>query len=294
MIVDLHCDTLNKMYINNIEFNNDMLHVNKEKLNKANYILQVFAIFYNDINYDIKHVENMVKTYNNIGMNVNNYKELLNNYPEVSSILALEDGGYIKSIYDLEYIYSLGIKIICLTWNYPNSLGYPHTINKGLTKLGVDVIKKMESLNMIICVSHLSDKGFYDVYNNTTKPFIASHSNCRSICNHSRNLTDDMIIKINERNGLIGINFYNMFVSNEDITYIDDLIKHINHIRSIASVNIISLGSDFDGIDNEVEIKDASYMYLLKDRLLYEGYTHEEVDKICYKNALLFLKNNLK
>lgn len=293
MIIDLHCDTLSKIHNNKTDLEDKTLTLNKSKLEKY-YLLQVFALFINDKKYKKKNLNKMIETYYK-HLNENNvkkYKELIKNYKQnkYSSILALEDGGYIKSIKDLYDLNNKGVKIICLTWNYKNSLGYPHTINKPLTKLGIKTIKEMEKLNMIICVSHLSDKGFYDVYNNTTKPFIASHSNSRYIHNHTRNLTDDMIIKINERKGLIGINYYNEFLSNKKETYIEDIIKHIKHIIKISSIDVVSLGSDFDGIDNKVEFQN-DYSLLYKE--LKNHFTEEQIDKITYLNAAKFFKKFL-
>ncbi len=289
MIIDLHCDTLNKLY------KKEECLITKEKLIKGNYLMQIFALFYNTNNYEISPINEMINIYYTEFSNnhINNINDLLRNKNNniISTMLALEDGGYIKNIEDLYYLYYKGVRLICLTWNNENNIGYPHTINKNLKPFGIKLIKEMEKLNMIICVSHLSKKGFYDVYNNTKKPFIASHSNCFNVCNHTRNLTDDMIIKINERKGLIGINYYNKFVSNEETTYIDDLIKHIKHIKNIASIDIISLGSDFDGIDNEVEFS-VDTISIFQEKLK-QNFTTEEVDKICYKNALNFLKTFL-
>lgn len=291
MIIDLHCDTLNKLY-KGFDINDDKLDINIKKLEEGNYLTQVFALFLNDKSYNKNNLNKMIDIYYEHfnKHHIVSYKNILKNYQKntFSSILSLEDGGYINDIHDLHYLYNKGVRIITLTWNYQNNLGYPHTINKHLTKLGVEVIKEMENLNMLIDVSHLSDLGFYDVYNNTTKPFIASHSNCREIQNHSRNLTDDMIIKINERKGLIGINYYNKFVSNNDITYIDDLIKHIIHIKNIASIDCIALGSDFDGIDSEVEFSSNNINSFVNKLKLY--LTEEEIDKITYKNAATLFK----
>ena len=88
-------------------------------------------------------------------------------------------------------------------------------INDGLTEFGIQMVKEMNKLGMIIDVSHLSDKGFYDVINTTTKPIVASHSNARGACNHVRNLTDDMIIKLHQNGGVMGMNFCADFL-NED------------------------------------------------------------------------------
>ena len=142
---------------------------------------------------------------------------------------------------------------------------------------------------MIIDVSHLSDRGFWDVINTSTKPIVASHSNCRSICKHVRNLTDEMIIALNKNGGIMGMNYCNEFLDNDPQIgrrTIECLIKHIKYIKKLVGVDVIALGSDFDGINNNIELKDASLLTKLVDALYANGFTKEEIDKITYKNAL--------
>ena len=148
---------------------------------------------------------------------------------------------------------------------------------------------------MIDC-SHLGDKGFYDVINLSSKPIVCSHSCARSVCNHVRNMTDDMLLKLKENRGVVGINYCHAFVKeDESISTAKDLVNHINHIRDLIGIDYIGLGSDFDGISNEnIEIKDASMMGLLIDELRLQGYSEEDIDKICYKNVLRVFKENFK
>ena len=185
-----------------------------------------------------------------------------------------------------------------MTWNFKNSIGYPNKINlqtgktepdneNGLTEFGKKVINIMEEKGIIVDVSHLSDKGFWDVLNNTTKPFIATHSNSRSICNHTRNLTDEMIIALNKRGGVMGMNFCTAFINSDaQITTVEDIIKHIDYIKKIASIDVIALGTDFDGIGRTTEIDNASQMGMLIDALKMHGYTDLEINKITHLNFL--------
>ena len=144
---------------------------------------------------------------------------------------------------------------------------------------------------MIIDVSHLSDKGFWDVYNNTTKPFIASHSNARSVCNHVRNLTDEMILALKERGGVMGLNFCTNFMNEDsDLTYISDIVKHAMHIIKVGGIDILAIGTDFDGIPHTTEIKDASEMQKLYDAFKEAGLSDEDIEKIFYKNFLRVFK----
>ncbi|MCF0105291.1 MAG: membrane dipeptidase, partial [Holdemanella sp.] len=236
---------------------------------------------------------------------------------KISSLLTLEDGGVVfNSLAMLRNYYRMGVRMIALTWNYENGIGYPNiSMSKmddfsipnplqqvdeihGLTPFGIEYVKEMEKLGMIIDVSHLSDAGFYDVLKYTSKPFVASHSNARSVCNVARNLSDDMIIKLAQRKGVMGLNFCGDFLEEHDkpngISRIEAMVKHIKYIKELAGIDVIGLGTDFDGISCELEIKDASYMHLLEKALYEEGFSKEEVEKIFYKNVLRVYKEVLK
>ena len=157
----------------------------------------------------------------------------------------------------------------------------------------------MEKIGMIIDVSHLSDGGFWDVINHTTKPFVASHSNARSVCNHVRNMSDDMILALAKRGGVMGINYFADFLEVPPadktgfMSTVDNMVKHINYIKNLAGIDVIGLGSDFDGISQNLEMKDCSMLSMLENRLKEEGYTTEEIEKIFYKNVLRVFKEVL-
>ena len=140
---------------------------------------------------------------------------------------------------------------------------------------------------MIIDVSHMSDECFYDVLSMTTKPFVASHSNARTITNNSRNMSDDMIIQLAKRGGVMGINFYAPFLNSRASTSrVQDMVKHILYIKDLAGIDCIGIGTDFDGIDCKLEINHAGEMKKLEKALRKAGLTEEEVEKIFYKNVL--------
>lgn len=310
-IVDMHCDTIssllndaNRFKASNLRQNDKMIDL--LKLQQSNYLVQCFAMFikYEDKNL-FKRCNQMIDRYyyelnnnNDLITPVFSYNDIINN-SKIGALLTIEESAVIENdISNLEHFYNRGVRMMTLTWNYENGIGNPNYIyenmpnySNGLTSFGYEVIKKMEELGIIIDVSHLGDKGFYDVLNNTTRPFVASHSNSRSICSHVRNLTDDMIKRMNERGCLIGINFYADFLSNKGYGYVKDVVRHIKHIKKIGSIDIIALGSDFDGISDNTEIKDASYIYLLIKELEKNDFSHEEIEKICYKNFLNFVNN---
>ena len=135
--------------------------------------------------------------------------------------------------------------------------------------------------------------GFYDVARLSKKPFIATHSNSRAMKNHSRNLNDDMIKILANSGGVTGINFCSAFLGNYEISSIKDMVRHIKHIRNIGGIDVVALGSDFDGIENKVEISDVSEMGKLAIELEKEGFTTTEIEKIYYKNALRVIKDVL-
>ena len=334
-VVDMHCDTIGEIYENRLlgnkyELKENNLHVDINKLIKGDYLLQNFAMF-----IDIKKYKNPYKTlqemiqvyYEELEENrdiikpVYSYEDIsmCANENKIGSLLTIEDAGALEgSLINLKTVYEQGVRLITLTWNHINGVGFPNFKFKidacgnitekvdlitpntefGLTAFGVELLREMERLGIIVDVSHLSDAGFYDVLKYSKKPFVASHSNARSISNVARNLSDEMIKKLAERGGLTGINFCSNFIQptpykEPTFTYIDDIVKHIKHIKNVGGINSIALGSDFDGISSTLELVDGSYMQLLAEALLKNKFTYEEVEKIFYKNLLNLYKELL-
>ena len=188
----------------------------------------------------------------------------------------------------------MGIRFITLTWNFKNSIGYPNAGYKykdyGLTEKGKDIVLEMERLGIIPDCSHLSDGGFYDLVDICKKPFIATHSNARKVTDHSRNLTDDMIVKLAEKGGVMGLNFCAPFLGSEKVPSINSMIQHIKHTKNVGGIDVLALGTDFDGIGNEVEIENIGEIGRLRDALLKENFTNSEIDKIFYGNIKRVLK----
>lgn len=313
-VIDMHCDTIYTLNEkSDMNLRNNELNISLEKMKQGDYLLQNFAMFTHlKKNSDpVTHVQHMIDTfYNEMNQNqdmigvVTSYQDIMENakHNKMSAMLTLEEGGVVNN--DLAYLrnyYRLGVRMITLTWNFENGIGYPnfqkgesgyHTCDDihGLTDFGKKYVKECEKLGIIIDVSHLSDAGFYDVFNLTTKPFVASHSNARSVCPHARNMSDDMILKLASRGGVMGINFAADFLSEsrEDNakSCIKDMVKHILYIKDLAGIDCVGLGSDFDGIPQNLELKDASYMSLLAEALSEAGLSQEEIEKVFYKNVL--------
>lgn len=309
-LIDLHCDTIDKLMDFNSNLYKNDFSVDILKLKNCNSLAQVFAIYFDLENYKknpYNRFKNMYdKFLNEINKNkeyiliARSYEDILKNFEQkrLSAIISIEEGealnANIKNLYD---VYEKGVRLITLTWNYENSIGYPHC-KKGyenfkLKPFGVELINQMNNLGVIIDVSHLNDGGFYNVSEISTKPFVASHSNSRQITNVSRNLTDDMIKVLSNKGGVMGINFCNYFLGNSKISKIDDIIKHINHIVNVGGIDVVSIGTDFDGISNIVEINDISEMDKLYYALLNSGYNEDEIDKMMYKNALRVIRDVL-
>lgn len=175
-----------------------------------------------------------------------------------------------------------------------------HTPNAagGLTRRGWELVEEMERLGMIPDVSHLSDAGFYDMLEVTKKPFVASHSNAREVCPNVRNMTDDMIRRLSERGGVMGLNFCADFleekpVGTENPGTIEAVVRHAKHIAAAGGVDVLGLGSDFDGIDTHEELPGVQSMGNLWEALRKAGFTEGELDKIFYRNVLRVYKDTL-
>lgn len=314
-IIDFHVDTLMRLYeINNQDNSIESLLENKacvdiNRLIKSNYMAQFFACFldmqatpykeshYNDALEMIEMFSAEIKKNCGKIAYAGSYADYIKNKAEskLSGFLTIEEGGIIENnIERLDELYHKGVRLITLTWNYENCIGYPNHEykfqNKGLKPFGFECLKRMEDLGIIVDVSHLSDAGFDDVYDNCKRPFIATHSNSRNIQEHNRNLTDEMIKKVSDKGGVIGLNFSGSFLEPEGRSTIESMLKHMRHIINMGGSGVLCLGTDFDGIECDLELKGVEDMPKLVEAMEKNKFSSNDIEGICYKNAETFLE----
>lgn len=322
-VIDMHCDTISELYKDHVRggsasiLENAMM-IDLKKMQKGDYGLQNFALFTNLERAEGKPFEYCMKLLDTfytemeahsglIGV-VRSYEDIEANWRsgKMSALLTIEEGGVCQG--ELEFLrnfYRLGVRMMTLTWNYKNELAFPNKREKrengryrmvpdtenGLTDTGIAFVREMERLGMIIDISHLNDAGIWDVFRHTSKPFVASHSNARAVASHPRNLTDDMIRALAERGGVMGINYYSCFLwdfaeGETELSRISDMVEHMKYIRNVGGIGCLGLGSDFDGIECELEMKDASGLPFLADAMKRAGFTQSDIEAVFYKNVL--------
>lgn len=173
----------------------------------------------------------------------------------------------------------------------------PADVACGLTETGHNFVTEMERLGMIPDVSHLSDAGFDAVWECTKKPFVASHSNARAVCSSLRNLSDDRIRKLAERGGCMGLNYYDKFLvdgGSEDTEVLwEALIQQARHITNVGGIEVLGLGSDFDGIPINPAVPGAEAMPVLWERLKTAGFTESQLDGMFWKNVMRVYRETL-
>ncbi len=302
-LFDLHCDTIGECYKNKLPLRNSKLNVSLEKAKEIEKYTQVFAVwipdelrgksatdYFNSVcDYYYKELE--------LGKDlIVNFADAKKDEKRVKAILAIEGGAALAG--DTENIYKVyekGVRILTLTWNAENEIASgAFCENGGLTSFGKTVIKKMEKLKMVVDVSHLNRESFFDVAENTTLPFIASHSNPDindNFYGNKRNLLDSQIEIIKDRKGLIGLNFCKDFFDVDNKTGVDALKVHLDYLLNKGCENIIALGSDFDGCDLTNGITGLESMNSVYNSLITDGFSQEIVDSVFYNNAERFFRN---
>ena len=326
---DMHCDTIYEIYEGqkrgeSISLRNNSLHLDLEKMKKGDYGIQNFAMYVDlekSENPFLQAMEMIDVFYKEMEANkdliqvVKSYEDIEKNWKEgrMSAMLTLEEGGMcLGNIRFLRDFYRLGARMMTLTWNYPNELAYPNKIvmegpergcypdtEHGLTERGMEFLEEMERLGMIIDISHLNDAGIWDVFKHTKKPFVASHSNARTLASHPRNLTDEMIRALGERGGVAGINYCPAFLHDwkegeNKKSLVSHMVRHMKHMKQVGGIGCIGLGSDFDGIRGELELPDAGKLPLLEEEMKRQGFLPSEIEAVFYGNVLRLYKDILK
>ena len=306
-VFDLHCDTALSMIPNGHrpvhELKKNTIHIDLERASKLDGYCQCFACFttpqmqswYQKSPVDIFERE-IAAVLSQVEMNSDlislaySAADVRQNLEQgkMSAMLTMEGSagiGFDPAL--LEDMQKVGFRIVSLGWNEQNDLTGSHMTGGGLTDKGREFVKEAQRLGMILDVSHISDEGFWDMMKITEAPIIATHSNSRAVCGHSRNLTDDMFRAICETGGVAGFNQCAPFVANENAT-MDTIAEHIFHFMELdPSGNHIALGGDLDGCDTLPAGFDGVQSYpAMAAKLLERGLDAETVHKIFWDNAL--------
>lgn len=301
-IIDLHCDALLKLWEGKgtLRFADaPELHANKMRLFQGQIKVQCFAIFIEPLIPSDQKFQAALEQIDYF------YKEVLGNNSDmvhikdwsdfdklkvgqIGAMLTLEGVDAIgNDLTKLNILYQLGVRSVGLTWNNANlaadGAGEPR--GAGLTLFGKEIVEFNNSNQILTDVSHLSDKGIWEVLELAHYP-IASHSNARALCDHPRNLTDEQAVAMFNKKGLIHVVYYPPFVKEEGEVEITDLLKHIDHFCSLGGVKHLGLGSDFDGISTYItNLEDSSKSQNLINELL-KHYSEDEVRGFASENFL--------
>ncbi len=305
LVIDCHADTLLKKYFAEtitllLGGKKQEFHVSKDLLIQGGVDVQVFAIFVPpklekigpEVTLEMisiaKEMEQDGFTLIKSRPDLTKLEERINN--NVGMILSLEGTVALeRNLRLLQTFYELGIRIIGLSWSRKNlfceGTGLTQNVedSEGLSVFGRELLEQMESLGIVVDISHLNQKGVADVAKMTTKPFIASHSNAQQICSVNRNLTDDQLMEIASADSVVGINFYPRFLIQKDpeTATINNVIQHIKYISDLIGVKHVGIGSDFDGIGITPKgLENASKIKNIPPLLTEEGFSKQDVAKI--------------
>jgi len=316
-LIDMHCDTVGKIMVldKQGDFFENHCSVSISEMKKADSLAQFFACFtclkdyidhggyeqcYEQARDMIAFIKEQSEEYSSDIAIACSYDEIVKNEAagKMSVIITIEEGGILNNKMErLDTLHEEGVRLMTLMWNYENCLGHPNSkkwfeMRKGLKPFGIETVKRMGELGMIVDVSHASDGSFWDVIKYAKGPVVASHSNCRALCNHPRNLSDEMIRALAQRGGVCGLNLYGVFLGTKNESRIDEMTAHLLHMINVGGIECAAIGTDFDGFRgmDVMEISKLSEMEKLWEALRKKGLGEQQLDKIWSQNVLRVLK----
>jgi membrane dipeptidase len=324
LVVDTHCDTLkclmpmftlprNSQWDDRSDVGmgvrSPLGHIDLPRLKEGGVDCQIFAI--SSVRdrtrpYALRTAMEMIdlfykecKAHSDSVTPVTTHGEILETATEgkVAAMLSIEGADIIEGKVGLFGVFHrLGVRMVGLVHSLRNELADGVTDGRtggGLSGLGIQAVEELERLGILIDVSHLSDTGFWDLIDVAKGPVMASHSNARAVCDHPRNMMDDMILAMAERGGVMGMNFAPGFVHPTKAT-VQGVVNHIDHIVDLVGPDHVGLGSDFDGIPYTPEgLDDVTRMPNITAELVGRSYSEEDIKKILGLNHLRLMKEVL-
>ena len=310
-VFDLHCDTaltlLGETCNEAGSLKKNQLHIDLERASKLEAYCQCFACFTTPMMQEWNKLSPIVifeRELATIQREVDKNKRLISFAYSADEIEANREKGKMSAILTIEgpagfdfdpelldNLHQIGFRITTLGWNESNVLTGSNVTGGGLTDKGREYLKEAQRLGMLVDVSHISDQGFWDIMDCTQAPIVASHSNSRALCPHSRNLTDDMFRAICQTGGVAGINQYAEFLGEQPT--LNTVCDHIFHFLELdPSGKHIALGGDLDGCEQLSQGFEGIQSYpALAQRLLERGMNEENIRDIFWNNALNVLRS---
>ena len=207
---------------------------------------------------------------------------------------AIENGYAIgKELSNIERYRNMGVVYMTLCHNGDNDIcdsARGNAEHGGLSAFGKDVVREMNRVGMLIDLSHAAESTFWQVLELSEKPVVCSHSSCKALCNHPRNLSDEQLKAIADKGGVVQITMYSGFLREEGEATLDDFISHLEHAIKVAGIDHVGIGTDFDGDGGIIGCADASEVINLTRRLLAEGFTEGDITKLWGGNFLRVMR----
>ncbi|MGQ9532044.1 MAG: dipeptidase [Desulfotomaculales bacterium] len=305
-VVDGHCDTLSVLEAQGRRLGQEARtgHLDLPRMRRGGIRVQFFALFVPPTQRAraTVHVLELLDLFFR-ELEANPELVLVRSYRDVeaalaadrpAAVLAIEGGEALGgSLAVLRAYYRLGVRSLTLTWNHRNELA--DGVNEGrtgggLTAFGVSVVREMNRLGMVVDLAHIAERGFWDVLEVSSAPVIVSHANCRRLCPHPRNLSDEQIRGLARNGGVLGLSFVPHFVTSRVPATLEDLLDHVDHVAGLVGVDHLGLGSDFDGTAVPVrDLEDAGRLVNFTRGLVARGYDEESIRKILGGNYLRVL-----
>ena len=322
MVFDCHSDLFTDVTVKMLKGEKNIIKkYHLEDLQKGNLIGGIYVIWI-DPPYDRQPENRANQIVDCITTEITNNNDIINQIKKFSDfdkglkcnklniMIGMEGLSHIgEDIDKLDYYYDVvGARHASLTWNEQNKLatGVGGDKNRGLTQAGKKAVKKLEELHMLIDLSHINEKSFWDVMKISSKPVIASHSNSKHFSDHRRNLTDNQLKAIAQTGGIVGINGYQEFVSYDSKNYdLKHLVDHIDYMANLIGIEHIACGFDYSGFIDEDCLKafsantdnpNVSNLKVFSDtpnlirELENRGYSKRDIELISYKNAFRVIK----
>jgi membrane dipeptidase len=313
MLFDAHADILTDMYQEAKKGNiNSFKKRHLEEYKRGNITHSIFVNWTNPKSDDSKLFEDIFDyAFTELNSNDDIFKiiksaldiDLSPNDDKIGVIVGMEGIMQLRDVNHLRELYKRGVRHASLTWNEVNKYaGGLSSESHGLTLLGIEIVQEMERLGMIIDLAHSNALTFQQIIEHTSGPIIISHGNTKHLCDHIRNYTDEQLLKIEERDGVIGICGIPSFVSDiSELQTVQYMAKHIDYAINLIGIDHVGIGLDvcYYLSDNEDKNMLDGFNTIgdvtnLLTELRKMGYNDTELEKIQYKNFIRVAKKVLK